>query len=95
MAKQSQLNILLQGVEAWNEWREQNPITIVVLREADLSRANLYGANLSGADLSGTTNLTQDQIEVAKGDEQTILPEHLKRPAAWSLSSNEQPNRNA
>jgi uncharacterized protein YjbI with pentapeptide repeats len=104
MADQSQLNILLQGVEAWNEWREHNPsadldLTGTRLNGANLRRANLSGvdfyqthlrrANLAGADLSGTNlsetmNLTQEQIDEAYGDEQTKLPEHLNRPAAWS-----------
>jgi len=51
MADQLQLDILQQGVEAWNEWRERNPSIIV-----DLSRAHLgglYGPDLSGAKLSG------------------------------------------
>jgi hypothetical protein len=108
MADQTHLDILLQGVEAWNEWREQNPSTRpelsgadlseADLTEADLSEANLSGANLSGAnlswaDLSGATNLTQEQIKRAYGNEQTKLPEHRKRPEAWSRNSNGQPNR--
>jgi uncharacterized protein YjbI with pentapeptide repeats len=162
VADQTHLDVLLQDVEAWNEWREQNPSTRPDLSEADLTGANLSradltnaylssgtpyiypynaanltgadltganlfsvslfevnltganltGANLSeanlsgvdltdvnlkwtslyGADLSRTTNLTQKQIEEAFGDEQTKLPEHLKRPADWSRSSDEQPN---
>jgi uncharacterized protein YjbI with pentapeptide repeats len=141
MADQSHLDILLQGVEAWNEWREQNPSTKPDLRGADLieadlpkadlsgavltethlyqanltgadltgtdltganltgadlseanhSGANLSGANLSWADLSGATNLTQDQIKRAHGNEKTKLPEHLKRPEAWSRNSNGKP----
>src|SRR6266851_228527 len=42
MANQEHLDILKQGVEAWNQWRKE-PIDI---------RANLSGANLSFADLS-------------------------------------------
>jgi len=43
------LNIsqLKEGVEAWNQWRRDNPKTA-----PNLSMANLYRANLSGADLS-------------------------------------------
>jgi hypothetical protein len=153
MADRSHLDILGQGVEAWNEWREQNPSIMpdlsradlseadlsgagpdgdmagpggfvagadlsgvdlsradlshaflsrgslymtlykANLTEADLSGANLTEADLSWADLTGTTNLTQKQVERADGDEQTKLPDHLKRPADWSRSSSEQPNR--
>jgi uncharacterized protein YjbI with pentapeptide repeats len=48
MADQSHLDILEQGVEAWNSWREQNPSI-----EPDLSGAHLPGAHLRGADLWG------------------------------------------
>ena len=62
------LQILQQGVAAWNEWRKKNPelkpdlreahFKGAYLREADLREANLraaylYGANLEGANLSG------------------------------------------
>jgi uncharacterized protein YjbI with pentapeptide repeats len=43
MANQEQLEILKQGVEAWNKWRKENG-TIKV---------DLSGAVLSDADLSG------------------------------------------
>jgi Pentapeptide repeats (8 copies) len=56
------------------------------LSRANLSRANLYGANFSGADLSGVKNLEQEQIEVANGDEKTILPDYLARPKSWTKS---------
>ena len=52
MANQEHLDILKQGVEAWNEWRESNPkITTRDLSGADLIEANLSGANLIGANL--------------------------------------------
>ncbi|MEH1970369.1 pentapeptide repeat-containing protein [Nostoc sp.] len=68
------------------------------LQGADLSEANLQGAylsktNLQGADLSeanlqkaflwGAENLEQQQIELAKGDRTTILPENLQQPEHW------------
>ena len=67
MANETQLTKLLQGVDVWNRWREENPDERIDLAEADLGkatlagvnfsqarllRANLYQANLSGADLS-------------------------------------------
>jgi hypothetical protein len=42
---------LQEGVEAWNQWRRENPRIRPNLREADLSRADLSGANLAGAQL--------------------------------------------
>ncbi|NER82345.1 MAG: pentapeptide repeat-containing protein [Leptolyngbya sp. SIO1D8] len=47
MANEKHLEILNQGVEAWNQWREENPKL-----KPDLSRANLHNANLSYANLS-------------------------------------------
>src|SRR3954447_20725888 len=61
----------------------------VNLEHSYLSNVDLSGATLSGADLSGTnlqtaTGLTQEQIDEAKGDGRTQLPDDLQRPANWS-----------
>jgi uncharacterized protein YjbI with pentapeptide repeats len=53
MANPEQLEILKQGVEAWNAWREEHQTEEIDLRGADLSGADLSGANLFVADLSG------------------------------------------
>src|SRR5271165_2777023 len=55
------------------------------LRAAELSDANLFGADLYGADLRRARNLTQYQIEMAKGDSTTQLPEdqNLYIPESW------------
>lgn len=53
MAKFEHLFKLSNGVEAWNEWREQNSEITPDLSGADLMGADLDGANLSGADLTG------------------------------------------
>lgn len=45
--------------------------------EANLFGAGLSGADLSGADLSNARNLTREQIESARTDEHTRLPEGL------------------
>ena len=52
------------------------------LNGANLSGSNLSGAYLSGADLSGADlvqvkNLTREQLDKAKTDEMTILPDYL------------------
>ncbi|WP_372411384.1 pentapeptide repeat-containing protein [Streptomyces luteireticuli] len=54
------------------------------LRSADLIGADLRDANLSGADLTGAVFLTQPQVNSAKGDARTRLPEGLSRPGHWA-----------
>ncbi|WP_235335367.1 MULTISPECIES: pentapeptide repeat-containing protein [Aphanizomenon] len=49
MANPEHLAILRQGVEVWNNWRDENSDII-----PDLSRSNLSDAELSGANLTGT-----------------------------------------
>jgi TIR domain/Pentapeptide repeats (8 copies) len=51
MANPEHLQILEQGVEAWNQWREQNGDIRPDLSRANLSRANLFRANLRRTDL--------------------------------------------
>src|SRR5260221_1469946 len=51
MANQEQLDILKQGAEVWNKWRQEHPEIILDLRGADLRQANLSGANLSQTNL--------------------------------------------
>jgi pentapeptide repeat protein len=51
MANEKHLAILRQGVDAWNQWRKENPEIQPDLREANLIEANLSGANLDGAGL--------------------------------------------
>lgn len=54
MANEEHLALLKQGVEAWNEWRENHNNYEIL---ADLSGANLTGVNMIGADL-GRANLS-------------------------------------
>lgn len=44
--------------------------------------AQLSGADLSGADLR-RTRITQDQLNSAKGDHTTKIPEGPTRPTHW------------
>ena len=48
---QKYLNILTQGVEAWNRWRKEHTDIRPDLSHADLRRANLSYANLMEAHL--------------------------------------------
>jgi len=68
MANEEQLKILLQGVTAWNKWRNEKPeesidlidadlrkmdLTMVNFNRARLINSNLNGAHLRAADISG------------------------------------------
>jgi hypothetical protein len=62
------------------------------LSDTDLDRTDLLGADLrdadlSGADLSTVLFLTQPQLNSARGDARTRLPDGLRRPAPWSTRS--------
>ena len=54
------------------------------LANADLSGATLSDADLNHAELQTARGLTQEQIDEAKGDGRTQLPDGLQRPANWS-----------
>jgi uncharacterized protein YjbI with pentapeptide repeats len=67
---------------------ERANLSRAVLLEADLSYAWLPGADLSGADLGGANlssakSLWQSQLDAARGDSDTRLPERLQRPDSW------------
>ncbi len=61
MADQKHLDILKQGVDEWNRWREENPDVRIDLREADLSGGALFGANLREANL-GHANFSEADL---------------------------------
>jgi len=52
MANQEHLQILEQGIEAWNQWRQEHPDVEPNLSQADLSEIDLSGADLHAAELS-------------------------------------------
>ena len=79
MANPEHLEILKQGVEVWNQWRNENPDVVPSLRHADfqgkeldgvdlkwadLKQADLSKSNLSGAELVGA-NLSSANIREA------------------------------
>ncbi|AUY52346.1 pentapeptide repeat-containing protein [Streptomyces sp. CB01881] len=57
------------------------------LRLADLIGADLRDADLAGADLTEALFLTQAQLNAARGDATTRLPETLARPAHWPATA--------
>jgi uncharacterized protein YjbI with pentapeptide repeats len=69
MADPDHPNMLRQGSDAWNAWREGNPditpdLSEADLSEADLSRADLRGANLNRAHFDGA-NLSEADLSGA------------------------------
>ncbi|RIX50168.1 pentapeptide repeat-containing protein [Paenibacillus nanensis] len=54
------------------------------LRSADLIGADFRDADIRGADLSASLFLSQFQLNAARGDASTKIPERLERPAHWS-----------
>jgi len=63
MGNQEHLEILKQGVDVWNQWRENNPWIIpdlwgVELSDAQIEKINFQGVNLVNADFS-KADLTQ------------------------------------
>jgi uncharacterized protein YjbI with pentapeptide repeats len=99
MANQEQVNILKQGVEIWNKWREEhNDITVDLteanLREADLTqpftRVNLRKADLNWADLS-KANLNGAELFGADLEEADLRGTNLSKAnlsAAYLTSAN-------
>jgi uncharacterized protein YjbI with pentapeptide repeats len=74
MANNEHLNILKQGINAWNQWRKENPgvqpdLSAAILSEPDLRGADLRGVNLTGiyggwANFSGV-NLSRAELSEA------------------------------
>ena len=96
MADPKQLEILKQGVDAWNRCVQAGDE--IDLFWADLRGANLHRAKLQGADcrtvindagereftdLSETEGLTQEQLESMRGDRWVIIPDDLTYPEDW------------
>lgn len=70
MPNPEHLQILKQGVEAWNAWWKQHEdiwpdLAGANLRDADLTGANLSDADLTGADLTGV-ELTRANLDRAR-----------------------------
>jgi uncharacterized protein YjbI with pentapeptide repeats len=59
MADDTHLAVLMQGVDAWNEWRAAHAdirpdLSNASLRGLDLAKVDLAGSNLGKTDLRGT-----------------------------------------
>ena len=69
MADATHIDILYEGVEAWNEWRHNNPGEKPSLVGEDLSEMDLTGVNLGEADLTDAelfqADLTEANLKMA------------------------------
>ncbi|MEA5452693.1 pentapeptide repeat-containing protein [Leptolyngbya sp. CCNP1308] len=64
MSRKEHIEILKQGVKAWNQWRKENPKITPNLREAALCKSTLIGIDLSGANLH-KADLSSANLSVA------------------------------
>jgi uncharacterized protein YjbI with pentapeptide repeats len=78
MANPEHLDILKQGVEVWNKWREENKDIDPDLIGANLIGANLIGANLSRANLSAA-NLRETDLSIAFLDGANLSAANLRQ----------------
>nr|WP_296778650.1 pentapeptide repeat-containing protein [Rhodococcus sp. (in: high G+C Gram-positive bacteria)] len=53
-------------------------------RACDVLGVDMRDADLRGADLDGAIYLTQMQVNSARGDSRTVLPDGFERPSHWS-----------
>jgi hypothetical protein len=86
MANPDHLEILRQGIDVWNAWREKEPSLVpdlirAALRGANLEAADLRAANLSRADLAGANlnlvDLTKADLSGAILDDAQLDSAHL------------------
>ncbi len=83
----------LEGADLANShllWAHLNAAHLneTVLSGARMGRADLYAANMEStrlyrAQLAGALNVTQGQLDSARGDHDTTIPDGLNRPDSW------------
>jgi uncharacterized protein YjbI with pentapeptide repeats len=83
VANLKHVDILKQGTDVWNKWRDKNTdIQRPDFIEANLERANLMGANLTGANLTGANleeaNLKKAHLEGANLERANLTKAHLE-----------------
>jgi hypothetical protein len=86
MANLKQLEILKQGVDAWNRYVQLGVkinLSWADLEEADCRTVINDAGEREFTDLSETEGLTPWQIETMDGDRGVILPDHLTYPEDW------------
>lgn len=83
----------LRGADLKGAHLSADPFRGMYLWGVNLEGAHLEGAHLEGAHLSGA-QLAQAQLEETSGDQNTVLPPHLKPPAHWGVKTDVQPEEN-
>ncbi|WP_010283773.1 pentapeptide repeat-containing protein [Bacillus timonensis] len=73
----------LQGINFRGTLLIAANLTHANLRKADLIGADLRDADLRHANLTGALFLTQSQLNSAKGNVHTKIPNYLQRPGHW------------
>jgi uncharacterized protein YjbI with pentapeptide repeats len=77
MPSEEHLNKIKQGVDVWNQWREENPQTVPDLSQADIRGYQLQKINLSNTDLKEAklqySNLTGATLEKADLNKAKLL----------------------
>jgi hypothetical protein len=64
MANDRHLEILRQGVDSWNQWRDEHHLVIPDLRDLDFAGASLININFHGTHLGGA-NLSNTRLAMA------------------------------
>lgn len=98
LTKAKLANSDLKGANLSYARMENTDLTAADLEGAVLDHANFQGANLSVAilnntDLSKVSNLTQSQIDKAKGNRETLIPKHLTTPESWLVETTQKSER--
>jgi len=69
MTEDAHIDILYEGVDAWNDWRRKHPSVRPLLTGEDLSEMDLTGINLGEADLTDAelfqTDLAEANLKMA------------------------------
>jgi hypothetical protein len=82
MANEKQLEILKQGIDVWNQWREENPDIEIDLISADLASFDLRKADFRAIDLRGAdlekANLRAADLSEASINRAKIIETNLR-----------------
>lgn len=90
MANQEHLDLLKQGVETWNQWRQDHPDVQPDLRGVDLGKADLCGAFFREAHLEGAflreAHLESTDLKGVHLEGANLIMAHLENANLWGAS---------